>query len=156
LGVSELTVLAAEDIQRLLEAHLPRADLRGETIQEVGSDFLRMRLPVTRHHISPDIPPGSGQAVLSAPLMMGLADTAMYACIHAAYGANAFGAIVSLNISFLQVAGNVDLEATARLIRKGRKLAYLETYLRSVGATDPAAHVTATYSIWQTKPVVQA
>ena len=149
-------MLAAEDIQRLLEVHLPQADHRGETIEEVGNDFIRMRLPITRHHISPDIPPGSGQAVLSAPLMMGFADTAMFACIHAAYGANAFGAIVNLNISFLQVAGNVDLEATARLIRKGRKLAYLETYLRSVGATDPAAHVTATYSVWRTSPIVEA
>ena len=149
-------MLAAEDIQRLLEAHVPQADHRGETIEEVGDNFIRMRLPVARHHISPDIPPGSGQAVLSAPLMMGLADTAMHACIHAVYGANAFGAIVSLNISFLQVAGAADLEATARLIRKGRKLAYLETYLRSVGSKDPAAHVTATYSVWQAKPMVEA
>jgi acyl-coenzyme A thioesterase PaaI-like protein len=81
--------------------------------------------------------------------MMGLADTAMYAAIHALYGRDAFGAIVSLNVSFLRIAPAEDLVARVRLLKKGKALAFLEVDLSGVKAESVSARVTATYSIWK-------
>ena len=78
---------------------------------------------------------------------MGFSDTALYACIHAFYGASVFAAIVSFNVSFFRVAGAGDLTAVARLLRKGKSLAFVEAHLYSGASTTPCAQVTATYAI---------
>jgi acyl-coenzyme A thioesterase PaaI-like protein len=139
----------AAELEVLLRRELPPVDQRGEIIEEIGGAHLTMRLPVHPNYVSKDIPPGSGQMMLSAPIMMGLADTAMYAAIHAFYGATTIGAIVNFNISFMRVAGAKDIVAEVKLLRKGRKLAFLETFLVAAGDTEACAHVTATYSVWQ-------
>jgi acyl-coenzyme A thioesterase PaaI-like protein len=79
--------------------------------------------------------------------MIGFADTAMYACVHAFYGADIFATIVSLNVSFLRTAGASDLSATARILRKGKSLAFMEALLISGENKEPCSHVTATYSV---------
>ena len=79
--------------------------------------------------------------------MMGLADTALYSCIHAFYGASVLAAIVSFNVSFFYVAGAGDVTAVARLLRKGKSLAFVEAHLYSGALTNPCAQVTATYAI---------
>jgi acyl-coenzyme A thioesterase PaaI-like protein len=85
-----MTVLTIPEIEGLLRRHLPVIDHRGECVEEISKNRLRLRLPMRSDYVSSDLPPGSGQNVVSAPVMMGLADTAMYATIHAFYGAHAF------------------------------------------------------------------
>ncbi len=139
----------AAELETLLRRELSPVDHHGEIIEVIGDVHLKMRLPVLPNYMSKDMPPGSGQMMLSAPIMMGLADTAMYAAIHAFYGAAAIGEIVNFNISFMRVAGAKDIVAEVKLLRKGRKLAFLETFLVAAGDTEACAHVTATYSVWQ-------
>ncbi|MEQ1887499.1 MAG: PaaI family thioesterase [Bryobacteraceae bacterium] len=137
---------------QLLEKNLPAVDHRKEIVEETGQNSVRMRLPVQDSYVSRDLPEGSGQVVLSGPVTMGFADTAMYACVHAFYGREVFAALVSLNISFFRVAGDGDLSAVARLLRKGKSIAFLEAHLFSGGNSEPCAHVTATYSIRNPRP----
>ncbi|MGE3772542.1 MAG: PaaI family thioesterase [Gammaproteobacteria bacterium] len=139
----------AQEIAALLHRELPPVDHRGEMIEEIGKSRLRMRLPALPEYVSRDLPPGSGQSMLSAPIMMGFADTAMFAAIHAFYGARAIGAIVNFNVSFMRIAGAKDLVAEVRLLKKGRKLAFFDVLLHGTDETEPCAHVTATYSVWQ-------
>ena len=139
----------ARELEALLARELPSVDHRGEVIEEIGPAHLRMRLAVRPDYLSVDVPPGSGQAMLSAPVMMGFADTAMYAAVHVFYGASAIGAIVNFSTSFMRIAGSDDLLAEVMLLKKGRKLAFLETRLTSLGQSEPCALVTATYSVWQ-------
>lgn len=144
-----MNALEVPEVEALIRTHLPIADHRGEVIDRIEDDQLWMRLPMRAEYLSHDLPPGTGKRLVSAPVMMGLADTAMYAAIHAFYGSDAFGAIVSLNVSFLQPAPAEDLVAQVRLLRQGKKLAFLETSIAGVQANDTCAHVTATYSIWR-------
>jgi len=143
----EINRLDAAEVLALLRRNLPSVDHRGEVIEELGESHLRMRLPVVPEYLSRDLPPGSGQVVMSAPVMMGFADTALYACIHAVYGESVLAAIVSFNVSFFSVAGAGDVTAVARLLRKGKSLAFVEAHLYSGAATTPCAQVTATYAI---------
>ncbi len=131
----------------LLARNLPAVDHRNEIVEEIGQDSLRMRLPVLESYLSHDLPAGSAQIVLSGPVMMGFVDTAMYACVHAIYGREIFAAVVSLNMSFLRIAGAGDLIAVARLLRRGKSLAFLEVHLFSGDNSEPCTHATATYAV---------
>lgn len=143
-----MNVLKVPEVEALIRTHLPIADHRGEVIERIEDNQLWMRLPMRAEYLSHDLPPGTGRKLVSAPVMMGLADTAMYAAIHASYGSDAFGAIVSLNVSFLRSAPAEDLVAQVQLLRQGKRLAFLEASISGVRANEPCAHVTATYSIW--------
>lgn len=142
-----MALLNAAELVMLLERNLPAVDRRNEIIEEVDDDSLQMRLPVLECYLSHDLPPGSGRTLISGPVMIGFADTAMYACVHAFYGADSFATIVSLNVSFLRTAGASDLSATARILRKGKSLAFMEALLISGENKEPCSHVTATYSV---------
>lgn len=144
--------LTAPELLALLNKNLPSVDHRGEIIEEIGASHLRMRLPVSFDYLSQDFPAGSGRVVLSGPIAMGFADTALYACVHAFYGASVFAAIVSFNVSFLSIAGAGDLTAIARLLRKGKSLAFVEAHLYSGESATPCAHVTATYAVRPMSP----
>ncbi len=78
-----MSVMTAEMILERLRQELPAVDHHHEEIIDIGDTHLTMRLPLRPEYISWDLPPGSGQAVFSAPVMMGFADTAMYAAVHA-------------------------------------------------------------------------
>jgi acyl-coenzyme A thioesterase PaaI-like protein len=142
-----VTKLSPPEILALLKHNLPVEDQRGEIIEEISTSHLRIRLPIIPDYLSHDLPPGSGQAILSAPIAMGFADTAMYACIHTFYGADVLAVIVNFNVSFLSIAGNADATAVATLLRKGKSLAFVEARLFSGSSTEPFAQVTATYAI---------
>lgn len=147
LGLNSMSALSPLEVLALLERNLPAVDHRGEIIEDVGESSLRIRLPVKPEYLTHDLPAGSGQVVMSGPVMMGFADTALYACIHAFYGSAVFAAIVSFNVSFFNVAGAGDLVAVAKLLRKGKTLAFMEAHLYSGSSGTPCAQVTATYAI---------
>ena len=142
-----MSTLSSPEVLALLKRNLPIEDQRGEIIEEIRASHLRMRLPVIPEYLSHDLPPGSGQTVLSGPIAMGFADTAMYACVHAFYSANVLAVIVNFNVSFLSVVGNADVAAVATLLRKGKTLAFVEARLFSGASTEPFAVVTASYAI---------
>lgn len=71
------------DLSALLMANLPAVDHRGGVIVEIGTDFVRMRLPVNDSYFNHDLPPGSGQKILSGPISLGFTQTALCACVYA-------------------------------------------------------------------------
>lgn len=147
-----VSALSAAEITRLLSELLPEVDHRGELVEEIGERHIRVRLPVHRSYLSQDMPRGSGQAVLSGPIMLGFAETAMFACVHAFYGAHVFAVVVTFNASFLGIAGGDDLVAEARLLKQGRRLAFVEAHLYTGSSNEPCAHVTATYALRALEP----
>lgn len=143
-------MLTREELQSLLLRNLPIADHHGEIIEEVGPSSIRMRLPVLESYLSQDLPPGSGRKLLSGAIEMGFAETVMYACIHSVYGVNVFVSTLTFNSVFLSPAGEGDLVARARILRKGKSVAFVEAQLFSGSAEEPCAQVTASYSITTT------
>ncbi|MGE0278862.1 MAG: PaaI family thioesterase [Nitrospiraceae bacterium] len=146
-----MSPLSPEKLTELLARELPAVDRHGETVDEVGESHVRISMPVTEEYLSRDLPPGTGQVVVSGPSMMRLADTAMYACIHAFYGERAYGVILSVNTTFLSVAGEGDLSTVARLIKKGQSIAFLEAEIFSADSSEPSARVSATYKVWRSE-----
>ena len=50
-------------------------------------------------------------------------------------------------INFLNPVKAADLIAESKIIRQGKRLVYLETYLYSEGTEKPVAHITSTYAV---------
>jgi len=136
--------LTAEQVNQSIRESLPRIDHHGEIVEHVGDGELRMRLPFNEAYVGRDTWLNTGHYVFSGPMVMGLADTAMYACMRATYGAEAVGIIQTMTLNFLRPAASADVIAQVRIVRWGKRSLYLETYLYSEGVPEPITHVTAT------------
>ena len=89
---------------------------------------------------------------ISGPTLMALADFAMYVVLLSAIGPAGLAVTTNLNINFLRKGTpGKDVLAAARLLKLGKRLAVGEVNLMSGISPDPIAHVTATYSIPNTK-----
>ena len=143
-----MPILTIEEVQAAL-GKLPVVDHHGEIVEYVGDGELRMRLPFRREYMGRDVWKGSGANVYSGPMVLGFADTAMYACIVGTFGGKVLGIIQTMTTNFLRPARDTDLIAQVRISRRGKRSIYLEAWLFSDGDTEPAAHVTATAAIRQ-------
>ena len=84
---------------------------------------------------------------ISGPAMMYLADTAAYFLTLAHAGPLPHMATANLDIHFLSRPRPVDIIATAKLLRLGRRLAVSTVEIRSDGSDDVVAHSTVTYAL---------
>ncbi len=122
-------------------------DHHGEIVEEVTGDSLRLRLPFDENFVGDDVWDKSDLRVFSGPMVMALADTAMYACCLAGFGPDVVPVMQSYTINFLRPALAADLTAEARIVRRGKRSSYLECWLTSDGAPEAASHVTSVYAI---------
>jgi uncharacterized protein (TIGR00369 family) len=148
IEMDEITpALSAKEAESMIIRNLPPIDHHGEIVEEVGQNFIRVRLPYNRQFMGTEPwQDGSGQ-VFSGPMVMGFADTAMYCCVMAAMGAGVIPVMANLNITFLRPARAADLIAEARIVRRGGRLHYLECWLTPDGEAEPCAHITSTYRV---------
>ncbi len=130
--------MSTAEIRRFLVEHFPQGV--GE-VESAGGGTARLRLPVSEQHLRPG-------GTVSGPALMALADCALYVAILAEIGPVALAVTTNFNINFFRKAPpDRAVIAEARLFKLGKRLAVGEITLRSDGATEPVAHVTATYSI---------
>jgi uncharacterized protein (TIGR00369 family) len=88
---------------------------------------------------------------VSGPVMMALADVALYVAILARIGIVPLAVTTSLNINFLRKPrADRRIVARCRLIKLGKSLAVGEVWISSEGEDDPVAHATGTYAIPRT------
>jgi uncharacterized protein (TIGR00369 family) len=139
--------MTGSELKELLVKHLPSIDDHGEVVEEIGEGKVRVRLPFKEEFMGEDVWGNSSSRVFSGPVTMALADTSMYACVLSALGNGVIPVIVTLTINFLSPVRAADLIAESRIIRQGKNLAYLETFLYSDGTQKPVAHITSTYAV---------
>lgn len=135
------------ELKSILLKNLPAIDQHGEVVERVGRGEVRLRLPFRKEYLGADVWGDTESLVFSGPMVMGFAHMAMYGCIYAALGRDVIPVVATLSITFLRPVPAADLIAEARIIRRGKRLAYLETYLYSEGDAEPIGHVTSTYAI---------
>jgi uncharacterized protein (TIGR00369 family) len=146
--LDEITpALSAKEAENMITTNLPPIDHHGETVEQVGRNSIRLRLPYDRKFMGTEPWQDDSGQVFSGPMVMGFADTAMYCCVMAAMGTGVIPVMANLNITFLRPARAADLIAEARIVRRGGRLHYLECWLTSEGEAEPCAPITSTYRV---------
>ncbi|HPQ94768.1 MAG: PaaI family thioesterase [Thiothrix sp.] len=85
---------------------------------------------------------------VAGPVLMAVADVALYVAILGEIGIVPLTVTTSLNINFLRKpSGEAAIIGVCRLLKLGRTLAVGEVSLYSEGSDQPVAHVVGTYSI---------
>ncbi len=137
------SLLMDEDAFReILDERLPFAGMMGIAVDYFAEDHVRLRALYDERFLRPG-------GTIAGPVMMGLADAALYALVLSRIGPVELAVTTSLSINFLRKPGTADVVADARMLKLGKRLAVGEVTLFSEhsGADDPVAHVTGTYSI---------
>jgi len=99
-----------------------------------------------RHKIGErELRPGG---TVSGPVMMAVADVALYVAILGEIGIVPLTVTTSLNINFLRKpSAKRDIIGVCKLLKVGRTLATGDVYLYSEGDDRPVAHAVGTYAI---------
>ena len=99
-----------------------------------------------RHKIGErELRPGG---TVSGPVLMAVADIALYVAILGEIGIVPLTVTTSLNINFLRKpSAERDIIGICRLLKLGRSLATGDVYLYSEGDDRPVAHAVGTYAI---------
>jgi uncharacterized protein (TIGR00369 family) len=84
---------------------------------------------------------------VSGPVLMGLADVALYAALLGAIGPVPLALTSNLTINFLRKPGPGAIRAEARILKLGRRLAVGEVQLFSGEEPEMVAHVVSSYAI---------
>ncbi len=111
------------------------------TIDSVGN-----RTATVRHAIGEaELRPG---ATVSGPVMMTVADVALYVAILGEIGIVPLTVTTSLNINFMRKpASDRAIIGVCKLLKLGRTLAVGEVSIYSEGILEPVAHAVGTYAI---------
>lgn len=133
--------ISIEQFSEIATERLPFAQLMGFEVEHLTLDEVRVRARYNDTFLRPG-------GTIAGPVMMGLADAAMYALVLAHAGPVELAVTTSLNINFLRKPDAGDMLATAKPLKIGKRLAIGEISLCSADGDDiVVAHATATYAI---------
>jgi uncharacterized protein (TIGR00369 family) len=137
---SAARAMTAAQFQALIDAHLPIAHWLGFTVTALGPGKATVAMPFRAAFVRPG-------GTVAGPMLMALADCAMYGAVLGADPSAIMAVTSNLTIHFLRGAKQADIVAEAELLRMGRRLAVVEVTLSSKGEAKPVAHVTGTYAL---------
>ena len=127
-----------EEIAAFMAAEFPQSKCVLEAVGNGGA--------TVSHRIGHDeLRPGG---TVSGPVLMGVADVALYVAILGEIGIVPLAVTTSLTVNFLRKpSAEARIIGECVLLKVGRSLAVGEVSLYSEGFNEPVAHVVATYSI---------
>jgi uncharacterized protein (TIGR00369 family) len=127
-----------EEIARFFASEFPTSRC---VVNSVGNGSATITYPVRAE----DLRPGG---TVAGPVLMAVADIALYVAILGEIGIVPLTVTTSLNVNFLRKpAADQDIVAVCKLIKVGRALAVGEVSLYSSGSEALVAHAVGTYSI---------
>lgn len=132
--------ISAHEFENMAKEKVPFVGQLGVKVVSIADGSARLRLPFHDDFLRPG-------GTISGPVLMGLADLAMYAAVLSRIGLVESALTVTLNITFLRPPQPADVIAEATLFKVGKRLAMGEVGLYRDGDSDMVAHVTSTYSI---------
>ena len=110
-------------------------------VEAVGNAGATLRHPVGDAELRPG-------GTVSGPVLMSVADIALYVAVLGEIGIVPLAVTTSLTINFLRKPSpGASVVAVCKLIKVGRSLAVGEVALYSEGSDDMVAHAVGTYSI---------
>jgi uncharacterized protein (TIGR00369 family) len=132
--------ISVAEFEAIMREQLPFAQAMGPEVMELSAQRTVFRLPYKSDFLRPG-------GTIGGPLLMALADLALYGAVMAALGPVVQAVTTNLNISFLRLPPPADIVANARLIKVGKRLAVGTVELFSGQDPDMVAHVSGTYSL---------
>ena len=136
--ITSHSLISLNDFIELLDAHHPFARFLGIEIKEIGFGTATLALPP-----NPDFQRLGG--IIAGPMLMGLADLAMYAAVVGATG-NPEAVTSSLTMNFLRKSPSSVILAHAKVLKTGRLCAG-EVSLTAQGSSELIAHSVSTWSL---------
>ena len=109
-------------------------------VESVLPGAVTVRVPYRDEFIRPG-------GTISGPVMMAVADFAMYGVVLSLIGRVDLAVTTNLSINFLRRPRPGDVVARARILKLGKRLAVGEVHIHAGESEDLVAHVTSTYSI---------
>ena len=99
-----------------------------------------------RHRIGiEELRPGG---TVAGPVLMAVADAALYVAIFGRLGIVPLAVTTSLTVNFLRKpSSGQDIVGVCKLMKSGRSLAVGEVWLYSAGSDEPVAHAVGTYAL---------
>jgi uncharacterized protein (TIGR00369 family) len=131
-------LISLADFHVLLADQHPFSMLLGIDVLRIGHGTAHAVLPARDTHQRLG-------GIVAGPMLMGLADLAMYAAVVGATG-QAHAVTASLTINFLRKSPAGAIHAHARLLKVGR-LSAGEVVLTGEGSDEPVAHIVSTWSV---------
>lgn len=142
-----MSKISVDEYMKLCREQLPFAELMGLELQSIDDDGIWMRACYSEKFLRPG-------GTIAGPVMMGLADAAIYALVLSKIGPVALAVTTSLNINFLRKPAPGDILARATPLKFGKRLVIGEVAMYSAGVaqdnpdtSEMVAHATATYSV---------
>lgn len=127
-----------EELTAFFAREFPQADF---AIEQVGDRSARIRKPISQAHLRPG-------GTVSGPVLMEVADAALYVAILGELGLVAMAVTSSLNVNFLRKpVADRDIVAECHLMKVGKALVVGEVSLFSDGSESPVAHAVGTYAL---------
>ena len=134
-------VMSAPEVSAYIDEVFPQIKANGDdiSVEAVSAGTARVRLHADDKHLRPG-------GTVSGPTLFMLADLAAYAVILAHIGRVALAVTTNLNINFLMKPEPGPPDATAIILKLGKRLVVTDIAIRDSGG-ELVAHATATYSI---------
>lgn len=128
---------SVDELNRFLATDFPQSKC-------VVEDCGELRATVRRAITNDDLRPGG---TVSGPVMMEIADNALYVALLATVGIEPMAVTATLTIHYLRKPSAArDLIAECRLLKVGRTLVTGEVLVYSAGESAPVAHATGVYA----------
>jgi len=137
--------ITALEFERIAKERVPFIGQLGAIVEQIEDGCARLQLPFRDDFLRPG-------GTISGPVLMGLADLALYAAVLSRIGPVELAVTTSLNINFLRRPLPGNIVAEAKLLKLGKRLAVGEVGMYRDEEEEMVAHVTATYSIPPQKP----
>ncbi len=131
-------MVTTDEMAAFIRAEFPQTRVTIESVGGCGA--------TVAHEIgTAELRPGG---TVSGPVLMTVADVALYVAILGEIGIVPLAVTTSLNINFLRKpSAERRVVGVCRLLKLGKRLAVGEVTLYSEGDDEPVAHATGTYSI---------
>lgn len=135
------SIVTADQINQFFAAAFSNRDEPpGISVEDVEDGYARVRLTYKDVYLRPG-------GVISGPMQMSMADTAMYCAIFTKIGIVPSAVTSNLNISFLNPCKAGDVIATGRILKIGKRTAVGEVDIREETMESPASHAMVSFAL---------
>ena len=132
--------ITAEEFESVLRQTIPFSEAFVFNVECLEAGFSRVRVKFDQRQTR-------AGGTISGPLLMTLADTALYGMVMSLLGLELFAVTSSMTIHFLRKPRQADVIAEATLLRQGRRSIVGQVLMYSDGESEPVAHATGSYAI---------